>query len=77
MSPLLYRRRLQPEDLERQARPLVGRDIDLPAGPALSRGDEIDLLLNVLAMAHVEPGMRAAFTERLLVLLGSRTEVNP
>jgi len=47
VSPL-SRRRIQAEDLERQSRPLEGRRIDLSAGPALDRDDEVELLLRVL-----------------------------
>jgi hypothetical protein len=69
---LLARRRIHAEELERQARPLAGRDISLPAGPGLERDIEVDLLLRLLGAGNVSREMRAAFEDRLLVLLGSR-----
>jgi len=64
------RRRLN--SLEREVRPLAGRDITLPAGPGLERDIEVDLLLRVLGTGSAPPEMASAFTERLLALLGSR-----
>jgi hypothetical protein len=66
VSPLA-RRRLN--GLEQEVRPLVGRDITLPAGPALSRDDEVDLLLRVLGAGNVSREMRAAFEDRVLTYL--------
>jgi hypothetical protein len=64
------RRRLQ--TLQREVRPLVGRDIGLSAGPGLERDIEVDLLLRVLGTGSAPREMASAFTERLLALLGSR-----
>jgi hypothetical protein len=43
-----------------------------PPSPALSRDDDVDLLLRVLGAGNVSREMRAAFQDRLFVLLGSR-----
>jgi hypothetical protein len=44
----------------------------LSAGPGLERDTEVELLLRVLGTGSAPREMASAFTERLLVLLGSR-----
>jgi hypothetical protein len=63
------RRRLQ--TLQREVRPLVGRDITLPAGPGLERDTEGQLLLRALGTGSVGPFERAAFVDRLHVLVSA------
>jgi hypothetical protein len=74
VTQILARRRVRDLNLESPPCDLRGRVLDLnepSVRPRLTRDAEIDLLLRVLG-TNVAGDMAAAFTERLLVLLGSR-----